>query len=106
MQSERMVDLKTKLPSSFQKKIVAVGRKFKTPIMNRTLNGDLSTSSELPQLNFKRINKLRVNNVYQGTGKELREDLLSMGGASKFYRTKRQNILINKPNTMFESTHL
>jgi hypothetical protein len=27
-----------------------------------------------------------------------------MGGASKFYRTKRQTILINKPNTMFENT--
>jgi hypothetical protein len=95
-----------KLPSSFQKKIEAVGKRFKTPNMNRTFNGDLATSTELPTINFKRINKLRINNVYQGTGKDLRENLLSMGGASKFYRTKRQNILINKPNTMFESTHL
>ena len=61
-----------KLPSSFQKKIEAVGKRFKTPNMSRTINNDLQTSTELPTINFKRINKLRVNNVYQGTGKDLR----------------------------------
>ena len=89
VQSDKIDDLKNKLPTSFQKKIEAVGRKFKTPNLSRTINGELISPSELPQLNFKRINKLRVNNVYQGTGKELREDLMSIGGVSKFYRTKR-----------------
>jgi hypothetical protein len=43
-----MSDLKNKLPTSFQKKIEAVGRKFKTPTCNRTVNGETITSSELP----------------------------------------------------------
>ena len=29
-----------------------------------------------------------------------------MGGVSKFYRTKRQNMMLNKPLSMWEGTHL
>lgn len=60
----------------------------------------------MPKVNFKKINKLRVYANQQGTGKELREDLMTMGGAAKFYRTKRMNNLINKPMSMWEATHL
>jgi len=31
---------------------------------------------------------------------------MTMGGAAKFYRTKRMNNLINKPMSMWEATHL
>mmetsp|Transcript_38496 Transcript_38496/g.58589 ORF Transcript_38496/g.58589 Transcript_38496/m.58589 type:complete len:98 (+) Transcript_38496:522-815(+) len=49
---------------------------------------------------------LRVNHKMFGTGSKMRENLVQIGGASKFYRTKRQNMIINKPLSMFESTHL
>ena len=62
-------------------------------------------NKQLPKVNFKKINKLRVYANQQGTGKELREDLMTMGGAAKFYRTKRMNNLINKPMSMWEATH-
>ena len=65
-----------------------------------------SGANNLPAIDFSRINKLRVHNNVNGTGKELREDLICMGGTSKFFRTKRLNMLINKPASMFEGTHL
>jgi len=61
---------------------------------------------QLPAIDFSRINRLRVQHKWNGTGRGLREDLISLGGASKFYRTKRQNMMINKPFSMFEGTHL
>ena len=61
---------------------------------------------QLPLIDFNRINMLRVNHNTFGTGAKLRENLLAIGGASKFFRTKRQNIILNKPLSMFESTHL
>lgn len=63
-------------------------------------------ANNLPAIDFSRINKLRVHNNVNGTGAELREDLICMGGTSKFFRTKRLNMLINKPASMFEGTHL
>ena len=60
----------------------------------------------LPRIDFSKINRLRVQNKWNGTGRDLREDLISLGGAAKFYRTKRQNMMINKPFSMFDGTHL
>jgi hypothetical protein len=68
-------------------------KRFHTPATNA-----------LPSIDFPKINKLRIGNLQNGTGKHLRDDLIRMGGTSKFFRTKRQNMLINKPNSMFDNT--
>ena len=79
-------------------------RKYATPTMNSSLRPGLTT--DLPQIDFSRINRLRVKHNQYGTGKDVREDLLAHGGATKFFRTKRQNMIVNKPFSMFENTHL
>jgi len=60
----------------------------------------------LPVLDFYKINRLRINHNTSGTGANLREHLVAQGGASTFFRTKRLNMIINKPLSMFDSTHL
>jgi hypothetical protein len=65
----------------------------------------LHDDGTLPKIEFRRINKIRVQNLWRGTGKAVRDDLLTTGGFPKFFRTKRQNLLINKPASMFEDTH-
>ena len=39
--------------------------------------------------NFPEINKAKVRNNWNGTGKEVRDDLIQFGGSPKFLRTKR-----------------
>lgn len=80
-------------------------RKYATPVLAPSLRPGVK-DVKMPQIDFSRINRLRVKHNTFGTGKEVREDLLAHGGISKFYRTKRQNNIINKPLSMFESTHL
>ena len=66
---------------------------------------DLTDPRTLPKLEFGKINKIRVKTLWKGTGREIREDLIATGGFSKYNRTKRQNLTINKPASMFEDTH-
>ena len=65
----------------------------------------MDKNHRLPKINFLNINKKKVSNNWNGTGKEVREDLMALGGFSKFYKTKRQNMLINKPMSLFLDTH-
>lgn len=96
-QIKNMSAVKLQLNSSIQRKAFAKPR-FATPkIFPRqgskatTIEGQtgLMDNTTLPKIEFGRINKIRVQNLWQGTGKALRDDLLATGGFSKFYRTKR-----------------
>ena len=62
--------------------------------------------SKLPKINFKKINKNMITNNWKGTGKAIRDDLVSNGGFSKFYKAKRMRMQVNNPNSMFLETHL
>ena len=80
-------------------------RRHKTPKIGITRRGQ-TNSYELPKIDFQKINKLRVKNLTNGTGTIVRDELVNNGGAAKFFRTKRQSNIINKPFSMWESTHL
>jgi len=64
-----------------------INRKYATPKLNASLRPGVS--HDLPQIDFSRINRLRVKHNTNGTGRDVREDLLAHGGATKFFRTKR-----------------
>jgi hypothetical protein len=65
--------------------------------LNKTTNSafisrkesSVTGKSSLPGIDFSKINKLKVFHNWNGTGKDLRDDLISLGGSSKFFRTKR-----------------
>lgn len=81
-------------------------RRHMTPKVGIVNRRGASHSYELPKIDFQKINKLRVKNLTNGTGNIIRDELIENGGAAKFFRTKRQTIIMNKPLSMWESTHL
>lgn len=57
-------------------------------------------------MDFIKLNKTQIKHTHKGLGRNLREDLVSRGGATSFYRTNRQQLIVNRPVSMFQNTHM
>lgn len=59
-----------------------------------------------PLINFIKLNKVQIKHTHNGLGKTIRDDLVLTGGSSKFLKTRRQALIINRPVSTIQNTHL